>query len=192
MKKFGALSLFVIISFVGNNPSLVLAGGAQDYNGCKLTGDDPCLRYGSCSIQGTSWEQDVWAYRSDKFDTQGWPGLCDMAHVRLIQGRCNPLGSQTEVRACLGDNCSYTDPEITSYTDIPALIGTLACGGEVADPTAEICNDGIDNDGDGLTDVSDPDCQQGGVCSDITKRNECTNTPGCMWDQPTRTCVDAI
>jgi uncharacterized membrane protein len=31
----------------------------------------------------------------------------------------------------------------------------------------------------------------GVVCSDITKRNECSNTPGCMWDQPTRTCVNA-
>jgi hypothetical protein len=29
------------------------------------------------------------------------------------------------------------------------------------------------------------------VCSDITKRGECNNTPGCTWDKGTRTCVDA-
>lgn len=31
----------------------------------------------------------------------------------------------------------------------------------------------------------------GGACGDITKKNDCNNTPGCMWDKPTRTCVDA-
>jgi uncharacterized membrane protein len=31
----------------------------------------------------------------------------------------------------------------------------------------------------------------GVVCGDITRKNECDNTPGCTWDKPTRTCVDA-
>ena len=31
----------------------------------------------------------------------------------------------------------------------------------------------------------------GVVCSEITKRKDCNNEPACMWDQGTRTCVDA-
>ena len=182
MKKLGILSLFVVLSFVGANPSLVLAGGTQDYNGCKLTDADPCERQGSCSIQGTSWYQDVTAYRYEKYDTQGWPGLCDMAHVRLIQGSCEPLGSQTEVTVYLG---------VINSASIPNLVGTLACGGEGPEPNPEFCSDGVDNDGDGLIDAGDPDCQQGLICSDITKKPECTNTPDCMWDKPTRSCLDA-
>jgi len=31
----------------------------------------------------------------------------------------------------------------------------------------EICNDGIDNDGDGLVDIDDPDCQSPEICDDL-------------------------
>jgi hypothetical protein len=49
----------------------------------------------------------------------------------------------------------------------------------------QTCNDGLDNDCDGLTDlepgIEDPDCQDTGNCSNITVRNECRNTAGCEW-----------
>ncbi|HYQ71556.1 MAG TPA: hypothetical protein VET88_06475, partial [Gammaproteobacteria bacterium] len=43
------------------------------------------------------------------------------------------------------------------------------------------CSDGIDNDCDGLTDVSDPDCQQTVDCSIYGDRNSCNNDPDCRW-----------
>jgi hypothetical protein len=45
------------------------------------------------------------------------------------------------------------------------------------------CNDGQDNDCDGLTDVNDPDCEDTGgvVCEDITTRNACRGEPTCQW-----------
>ena len=59
--------------------------------------------------------------------------------------------------------------------------------GPLGDPT---CSDGFDNDCNGLTDANDPICQQTVVCSDITKKNECTVTADCSWDKSTRTCSD--
>ena len=70
------------------------AGGIEENNSCKGTKDDPCMRYGYCSIQGSDWKQLVTAARSEKFDTQGWPGLCDMVHVALVQSNCVQIGSQ--------------------------------------------------------------------------------------------------
>ena len=97
------------------------AGGIEEINGCKGTSNDPCMREGFCSIQGSSWKQLVTAARSDKFDTQGWPGLCDMVHVALVQGNCMPVGSKTNITAFLSAN---------SVAQIIAIEGSLACGGD--------------------------------------------------------------
>jgi len=40
-------------------------------------------------------------------------------------------------------------------------------------PPAEVCNDGIDNDGDGLTDCADSDCASTEICGNI-RDNSCT------------------
>lgn len=49
--------------------------------------------------------------------------------------------------------------------------GTCASGGR-----PEICNDGIDNDGDGLIDCADPDCAQDPACVTPTATPTCTPT----------------
>jgi hypothetical protein len=135
------------------------AGGTQDSNTCR---EDPlsptCERTGTCSIQGSAWVQTVYVDKSDRFDTQGWPGLCDMVHVSLVQGSCETLGSQVEITAYLSEN---------TYADIPSISGTLACGGDSGGntETAEICNDLIDNDGDGRVDCADKkDCRKDSYC----------------------------
>lgn len=133
----------------------VSAGGKEDFNDCRTSTGDFCERSGSCAIQGSAWYQYVTINKSEKFDSQGWPGLCDMVHVSLVQGRCSPLGAQENITAYLSD---------TSFATVPSVSGTLACGGE-SDVTLEICNDGIDNDSDGKTDCADKgDCRRDSFC----------------------------
>jgi hypothetical protein len=111
------------------------AGGIEDNNGCRGNKDDPCMRRGYCSIQGSDWYQLVTASRSDKFDTQGWSGLCDMVHVALVQGNCMPIGSQMNVTAYLS---------ASSYAVIDAIQnGSLTCGGDDAGSSgggSDFCN----------------------------------------------------
>jgi len=45
--------------------------------------------------------------------------------------------------------------------DCPNYFGSLANG---CDPTETSCNDGVDNDGDGLVDCNDPDCDADTNC----------------------------
>ncbi len=133
------------------------AGGKEDSNNCRTIQGDFCERAGSCAIQGTAWYQYVTIDKSDRFDTQGWPGLCDMTHVALVQGNCSPLGSQENVTAYLS---------ASTYAEIPGISGTLACGGESdTDTIEEICNDGIDNDSNGKTDCADKRaCRKDSFC----------------------------
>lgn len=133
------------------------AGGKEDFNDCRSITGDFCERAGSCAIQGAAWYQYVTIDKSEKFKTQGWPGLCDMVHVSLVQGACFPLYAQDDVTAYLSDTTSAT---------IPSISGPLACGGGSKTGTNdEVCNDGIDNDADGKTDCDDKgDCRRDSFC----------------------------
>ncbi len=144
------ISLFVI-SFSAN------AGGKEDFNDCRTTRGNMCERAGSCAIQSSAWYQYVTIDKSSKFDKQGWPGLCDMVHVSLVQSNCSPLGVQDDITAYLSS---------TTSANIPSISGLLACGGDVPDDNPiEICNDGFDNDNDGKTDCSDKrDCRRDSFC----------------------------
>jgi hypothetical protein len=149
MTKNGLIAGAFAFLLAGALAGPALAGGKEFSNGCKGTADDPCFRSGFCSIQNSDWDQTVTADRSEKYDTQGWAGLCDMVHVALVQANCEPLDAQSNVTAYLGDFSSAV---------IPVITGTLACGGEIAgDP--EVCGDGIDNDGDGKVDEK-PECRK--------------------------------
>jgi hypothetical protein len=118
MKKYIAGSVLIFTLFTFTN---AWAGGSQDFNDCRTASGDFCERAGSCAIQGSAWYQYVHIDKSDKFDTQGWPGLCDMVHVALVQGNCYNLYSQDDVVARLSE---------TTYADIPSISGTLTCGGD--------------------------------------------------------------
>lgn len=133
------------------------AGGKEDFNDCRTSSGNLCERSGSCAIQGSAWYQYVTIDKSGKFDTQGWPGLCDMVHVSLVQANCSPLGAQNEVTAYLSN---------TTFANIPGISGSLACGGDAdGEVIVEICDDGIDNDNDGKTDCSDKgDCKRDSFC----------------------------
>jgi hypothetical protein len=106
--------------------AIVSAAGAvsvETSNGCRTTPDDPCIRSGSCEIQGATWTQEVTIDRTDIFETQGWPGLCDMVHVGLVQGNCEPPGAQTNVTVHLSQ---------TSFATVPSIVGPLSCAGDPA------------------------------------------------------------
>jgi hypothetical protein len=54
-----------------------------------------------------------------------------------------------------------------------------------------VCDDGIDNDCDGLVDGDDPDCQM--ICSSYTTKETCNAAPNCQWQGSPKSgmCVDA-
>jgi hypothetical protein len=104
-------------------PRAALAVSTETFNGCQGTLDDPCVRIGSCEIQGAVWDQDVTIDRSSIFDTQGWPGVCDMVHVALVQGDCEPAGAKVNVTVHLS---------ATTFAAIPSIVGPLACAGDPA------------------------------------------------------------
>jgi hypothetical protein len=99
-------------------PVTARAIGTETSNGCSETQDDPCIRSGSCAIQGATWTQDVTIDRADRFDTQGWPGVCDMVHVGFVQGNCEPAGAQIDVTV-------YLSP--LSFASVPEVVGPLVC-----------------------------------------------------------------
>lgn len=96
-------------------------------NSCSETTNDPCIRSGDCSVQGTDWSQVVTVDRLDLYDTMGWPGVCDQVHVALVQGNCSPGGVRVNVTASLQANSSAS---------IPELVGPLACGAEPPIPVS--------------------------------------------------------
>jgi hypothetical protein len=104
----------------------VFAQSLEDESGCLGTTDDPCIRTGTCSIQGATWAQTVTIDRSDLYDTMGWAGVCDQVHVALVQGNCEPGGPQINVTVFLQANSSASIPEI---------VGPLTCN---APPPAAI------------------------------------------------------
>jgi hypothetical protein len=74
---------------------------------------------------------------------------------------------------CANPNCNGQTCGVTGHCQ------ALQCAGA----TSEVCNDGIDNDGDGLIDCLDPDCNQQ-PCSDS---NACTVGEHCV----NRVCTGA-
>jgi hypothetical protein len=120
-RKFAELVAKVAVVILLMAPASARAVGTETSNGCSGTQDDPCVRSGSCAIQGASWTQAVTIDRADRFDTQGWPGVCDMVHVGFVQGNCEPAGAQIDVTV-------YLSP--LSLASVPEVVGPLECAGE--------------------------------------------------------------
>ncbi len=114
-----AAHLFVLLMAA---PAVVRAVSIEETYTCRTTMDDPCHRIGTCSIQGAEWSQEVTIDRRDRFDAQGWTGLCDMVHVALVQGNCEPPGSRTNLIVYLKE---------FSFAEVPSIAGPLACPGSI-------------------------------------------------------------
>jgi spore coat protein A len=142
-------------------------------------------------------------------------GVCDI-DCAPDAGACTPT-EPTEVSCfddvdndcnndidCADANCDgATGPATTCGTGVCASTGNLTCTGRAQDdtcvplpatePGTELtCNDGLDNDCDGLTDSADPDCQVGVDCSQFTDSSSCRNAPNkaCRWDNKNSICVN--
>jgi FtsP/CotA-like multicopper oxidase with cupredoxin domain len=73
------------------------------------------------------------------------------------------------------------------YEQVNGECAFVAC--EPTEPGTELtCNDGADNDCDGLVDTEDPDCQPPVVCSEITDRKLCNAEPTCTYSGKNKTC----
>lgn len=143
---------FLLLTAVGGR-----AQSLEEFNGCFGTTDDPCIRNGSCSIQGSTWWQEVVAARSDIHASMGWPGLCDLAHVAFLQGSCTPGGQRDVIGFLTADSLAWT----------PQIQGGLSC----ASATLAVCDDGLDNDWDGAIDApGDAGCAG---ATDFSERHAC-------------------
>lgn len=120
MKKI-IFRIFILVSTIVSSAH-VYAVSQQDSNNCMATTGQFCERTGSCSIQGADWYQYVTIDKSDIFDTQGWTGVCDMVHVALVQGKCSPPQSTTDITVNLS---------ATTFATIPEIVGPLNCDAEV-------------------------------------------------------------
>jgi hypothetical protein len=94
----------------------------------------------------------------------------------------------SEVTTCGVGVCEATGSQTCRNGALEEIICTP---GDPTEPDMEMtCDDGLDNDCDGLTDAIDPDCQ---ACSDYTSKSACNNDPNCEWQGSPKNgmCVDA-
>jgi hypothetical protein len=84
--------------------------------------------------------------------------------------------------------CASTGSQCNNGT----LIEAICTPGDPTEPGTELtCDDGLDNDCDGLTDTNDPDCM---ACSDYGNKGDCNMDPNCEWQGSPKNgmCVDAV
>jgi len=72
-----------------------------------------------------------------------------------------------------------------------SCIDVVVCTPTPGEETLELsCNDGSDNDCDGLIDAADPDCGGAVTCSDSLDKTSCNAQATCRWDNKNKTCID--
>jgi hypothetical protein len=129
-------------------------------------------------------------------------GACtptEPTEVSCFDGLDNDCNNDTD---CGDASCDgATGPATNCGTGVCASTGNLTCTGGTQDDTCTplpatepgtelTCDDGFDNDCDGLTDSADSDCQVGVDCSQYTDSGSCRNAPNkaCRWDNKNGVC----
>jgi len=117
---------------------------------------------------------------------------------------CTPTGVSETICNGVDDDCdtlideNYSSSPTSCGVGACASTGSTTCNGGVEGDTCTpgtpgvegpfgnaTCSNGIDDDCDGLTDASDPDCQQAVDCTTYGDRNSCNNDPVCRWKKNT-------
>jgi len=130
--------------------------GIVDCNDTDCSGDPACpdlIEYPNC------------------FDGQDndFDGLTDCAD----RTDCDDISQTT---TCGLGVCAATGSQTCRNGTLEEIICTP---GNPTEPDMEMtCDDGLDNDCDGLTDAADSDCSG---CDDLTEKNLCNNDPACEW-----------
>jgi V8-like Glu-specific endopeptidase len=166
------------IAFTNNTPLYRIShpGGApQSYSEHTVDTSKP-----TCS----SWPRGNWIYSRDtRGATEGGSSGSPVVNaagelVGQLSGACGFNVNDN----CDADSNATVDGAFAAYYDqVAQFLGTGDPGG--SDP--EICDDGIDNDGDGLTDCEDPDCSSepacdiGGGCTDADGDGWCVEEGDC-------------
>jgi hypothetical protein len=115
-------------------------------------------------------------------------------HCHILQHEDNGAMGWADAVLDVDGFSAIPAPTLPQGKQVLYACGDTGCTPTPGEETMEMtCNDGLDNDCDGLTDGDDPDCQQTGACSDIMDRNTCRNTTGCEWqgNKNNGMCVDA-
>jgi hypothetical protein len=100
------------------------------------------------------------------------------AHVRwenlVVSENSMGFHNPSEVSGQLNDALAFAQSAKQNAED--AILGAGCI------PTLEICDDGNDNDCDGLADGDDPDCT-GVDCSSNEDKTSCNDDPACRWNK---------
>ena len=130
-----------------------------------------------------SWPRGEWIYSHDttgatEGGSSGSPVLNAEGHVvGQLSGACG----LNVYEVCDADSNATVDGAFAAYySEVSQYLGP----GGGTDP--EVCDDGIDNDGDGLIDCDDDDCNQDPVCT-----SSCTDEDGDGWCEEDGDCNDA-
>ena len=161
---------------VDNDCDGFVDGADPDCAGLPCNGGYPGLVYGGYDYAGRppdDLNQLIWACRQEAYDT------CPDVGVQILEEACLvPFISGDSCVSCLTDGlaCSACAEERWYQLNMVCANITLdACDCTAAETPEISCDDGVDNDCDGLTDGDDGDC---GECSSLPQGTVCRPPAG--------------
>ncbi len=176
----GAISQFDLTIDCGDAPLEFCDNGLDDDGDGLVDCDDPdCFGFPDCvggveiCDDGLDNDGDGDADCDDVLDCQAFPG-CDYGDGDCCTDNGDP-GCENE----LGEDCVCAiDPFCCTveWDFICADEYENLCGGTCGGPVAEVCDNGLDDDGDGLVDCDDADCGAFPDCVTPTVETICDNT----------------
>ena len=130
---------------------LPAGSGTDPHNDCGNDGSASCKQDGSCDGAGNC--------RLYAANTMCAPAMC--ASGTAVSARtCDGMGTCRAgmTTACMAYACNTNGTCRTSCSSSSDCAPNHTCTGTTCVPNAEVCNNGVDDDGDGQIDCADSDC----------------------------------